>query len=513
MKKLAIISSLLLVSSLVLSQALTTLPRSEPEAEGVSSTSLIKFIDAANNSGMEFHSYMILRHGKVIAEGWWNPYASEIKHTMYSVSKSFTATAVGFAVAEKKLSLEDKVVSFFPGELPDSVSPYLKDLTVKHLLTMSSGNDPEPSIFSTSNWVKAFLAAPIVNKPGSKFLYNTPGTFMLSAIVQKVTGEKIIDYLQPRLFRPRAISGIDWETSPAGENTGGYGLRLKTEDMAKFGQLFLQKGKWQGKQILPPGWVEEASTKKIEQEPNADQFRKDTSDWVQGYCYQMWRSRHNSYRADGAAGQFILVWPELDAVVITTAEIHNMQAEFNLIWQFLYPAFKNEKLPADPNALSELRKKSKDLALPVFDQGTSTIQPQIAGKTFGFATNDKLLKSISFTFSGANCEILLEQDSGKYSLHFGGGKWVEGATMRYGPYLVERAKGNRRGLAPFKVAGAYRWMDNNTLVLTLRYIESPHTETLVCKFVGDAIRIQFKNSLESKVEPPFYNGEHITPAK
>ena len=236
------------------------LPRSVPEAEGVSSNDIIQFLDAASKSKTEFHSFMLVRHGKVIAEGWWNPYRPDLRHTMYSCSKSFTATAVGFAVQEKKLSLNDKVISFFPHDLPDTVSKYLSQLTVKDVLIMSDGQEPDPTgtVGSKySNWRKGFLATPIVHEPGSVFLYNSLGTYMLSAIVQKVTGEKIVDYLKPRLFDPLGIQGMDWETDIEGINTGGWGLRLKTEDMAKFAQLFLQKGEWNGKRILPAPWVEE----------------------------------------------------------------------------------------------------------------------------------------------------------------------------------------------------------------------------------------------------------------
>ena len=251
-----------------------TLTRSTPEAEGVSSRGIIDFLDAAAGSRHEFHSLMILRHGKVIAEGWWNPYNSELKHTLYSTSKSFTATAVGFAVSEKRLTVNDKVISFFPDALPDTVSSLLSEMKVRDLLSMSAGQEPDPTfkvVTSDSNWVKGFLSIPVVHEPGTKFLYNTLATYMLSAIVQKVTGEKIVDYLKPRLFEPLAIQGMDWEVDPLGINTGGWGLRLKTEDMAKFGQLFLQKGKWNGKQLLPEAWIKEATTKKIDQNPDAPQ--------------------------------------------------------------------------------------------------------------------------------------------------------------------------------------------------------------------------------------------------
>ena len=216
------------------------------------------------------HSIMVLRHGKVVAEGWWKPYSAELKHTMYSVSKTFTATAVGFAVTENRLTVNDKVVSFFPGQLPDTVSTNLSELTVKDLLSMSVGQQPDPTglaVTGDAPWVSTFLKLPVIHKPGTTFLYNSLGSYMLSAIVQKVTGERVVDYLRPRLFKPLGIEGMDWETDPMGINSGGWGLRIKTEDMAKVGQLFLQKGKWNGRQIIPAAWIEEATTKKIDQTP------------------------------------------------------------------------------------------------------------------------------------------------------------------------------------------------------------------------------------------------------
>ncbi|HVG39433.1 MAG TPA: serine hydrolase domain-containing protein, partial [Pyrinomonadaceae bacterium] len=185
-------------------QTKTSLPRSVPEAEGVSSAGILDFLEAAGKSKHEFHSLMVLRHGKVIAEGWWGPYRPELRHTMYSVSKSFTSTAIGFAVSEKRLRVSDKVLSFFPQEAPASPSSQLAAMTVKDLLTMSAGQVPDPTIVAVKkdDWVKAFLATPVVNQPGTTFLYNSMATYMLSAIVQKVTGEKVIDYLTPRLFNP-----------------------------------------------------------------------------------------------------------------------------------------------------------------------------------------------------------------------------------------------------------------------------------------------------------------------
>lgn len=481
-------------------QPTETFLRSSPEAEGVSSEGIIQFLEAAEKSNHEFHSFMFLRHGKVIAEGWWNPYRFDLKHTMYSVSKSFTATAIGFAVSENRLTVDDKVISFFPDALPKTVSPRLAELRVRDLLSMSAGQEPDPTraiVPVDSHWVRSFLSVPVVHQPGTKFLYNSMATYMLSAIVQKVTGEKLVDYLRPRLFRPLDIKDIDWETDPLGINTGGWGLRLKTEDMAKFGQLFLQKGNWKGRQVLPASWVEEASTLKIVQHPEYPQAKKDSSDWEQGYCYQMWRCRHNAYRADGAFGQFIVVMPDQDAVVVITGESSDLQGELNLVWKYLLPAIQQDKLPANRDAAVLLRQKLSALALPKFEENTaSPLEKDISGKTFSLSSNEKQIQSISFQFSAGVCRAAVKTDTATFQLFLGAGKWITGETTKRGPYLVSAAKSSLLGLAPFKVAGNYRWKDENTLELTLRYIESPHTETFTCRFTENSISVDYQQSID-----------------
>ncbi|PWK27542.1 CubicO group peptidase (beta-lactamase class C family) [Arcicella aurantiaca] len=500
MKKLFL---LLLLSVEIFAQKNNSLPRSTPEAEGISSEAINNFIDAVSNSKHELHSFMIVRHGKVVAESWWNPYRSDLKHTLYSTSKSFTATAIGFAVAEKKLTVDDKVISFFPEDLPAKVSPNLAELKIKDLLSMSVGHEKENSaiIATTDNWVKGFLNTPIAYKPGTKFLYNSPATYMLSAIVQKVTGQKVIDYLKPRLFEPLGISGMDWEVDPKGINTGGWGLRLKTEDMAKFGQLFLQKGIWNGKQILPASWIEEASTMKIMQNPDAPQAKKDSSDWLQGYCYQMWRCRNNGFRADGANGQYVIVLPEKDVVIAVTAETTDMQGEINLIWKYLLPAFQAKKLPANNTLFSSLKAKEASLALAIPSKNVlSESETKVSGKNFGIFSSNRSFETISFDFNNETCIVNLKSDSTTHKLAFGAGKWELGETTKFGPYLVERGRANRVGLPAFKVAGSYTWKNAKTLELTLRYIESPHTETIVCTFDGDYVNIDFQSIFNQKAK-------------
>ncbi|MBN2863360.1 MAG: serine hydrolase [Bacteroidales bacterium] len=480
-------------------QVSTSLPRSTPEAEGVSSRAIITFLDSAATSVHEFHSFMFLRHGKVIAEGWWDPLGPDLKHTLYSTSKSFTATAIGFAESENKLSLDDKVISFFPESLPDSVSPFLEELTIRHMLSMTVGQGRERSApsYTTDDWIKAFLAIPMAHKPGTTYMYNSMASYMLSAIVQKVTGEKVIDYLTPRLFEPLGIEGADWETDSDNINTGGWGLRLKTEDLAKFGQLYLDKGKWNGKQLLPEKWVEEATSLKIYQNPGlSDEERESSDDSVQGYCYQFWRARNNSYMANGAFGQFVLVIPEKDAVIVFTAESQQMWAELDMAWKYLVPGIKDEKLPEDNMAYDELKRKQASLAIPAPPKNENEVMAsQISGKTITLSENQSGLQSLNLQFRDNLCIVNMKTGTDSYDISFGSGKWHKGETTRHPPSIFATAQNSLGGLPPFKIAAAYSWLDTSTLELVLRYIDAMHTEKILLTFDKNKVNVDLTNSI------------------
>jgi CubicO group peptidase (beta-lactamase class C family) len=329
------------------------LPRSTPEAEGLPSGAVVEFV-AALDAIPTMHSFMVLRHGKVIAEGWWKPEAAEKAHILNSVSKSFCSTAVGLAVAEGKLKLEDKVLKFFPDEAPPEPSENLKAMTVKDLLTMNSGHQVEPKAPEGEGpTVKQFLAAPVEHAPGTHFQYNTMGTYTLSAIVTKVTGEKVVDYLKPRLFEPLGIEDYKWDASAEGYSLGGFGLYLRTEDIAKLGQLYLQKGQWNGKQVLPESWVAQATSKQVPNDPGS--HVQMGNDWRQGYGFQFWRCQHGAYRGDGAGGQFIVVMPEQDTVIAMTAGSANMQAELDAIWNKLLPPFQEKALAEDAEGQAKVK--------------------------------------------------------------------------------------------------------------------------------------------------------------
>jgi len=334
----------------------SSLPRvATPDAMTVAMDSLW---DKANADNTELHSVMVVKDGNVIYEEWRNGAHPDSAHALYSVSKTFTALGVGLAIQDGLLSLDERIIDLFPGCLPDSVSDNLAAMTVEHLLTMSGGYAHAPELYtdiisaasadSSLCWAREILKHPVEYKPGTVFSYNSMGSYLLSAAIQRRSGQKLIDYLNERIFTPLGIKNAVWEENAEGINVGGWGLMLKTEDLAKAGQLMLNRGSWHGHSIVPAEWIDRMSSRhiqsvqgtpnSIEASPTHDDMIH--SDWVQGYGYQLWRCRHNAYRADGSLGQFIVVIPDENAVVAMTANSHNYQKEINLVWDFILPTLK-----------------------------------------------------------------------------------------------------------------------------------------------------------------------------
>ncbi len=499
MKKTASILILIFVSVTIWAQSI---PRSTPEAEGVSSASIEKFIRSFNPEKHELHSIMIIRHGKVISENWWAPYRSDMKHSMYSISKSWTSTAIGFAVSENRIRVQDQVISFFPEYQDLSKNPFMADLKIQDLLTMSVGHEKEPLrsvIMMQSDWIRGFLAWPIVGQPGTKFLYNTLSTYMLSAILQKVTGQSVLEYLEPRLLKPLGITGIDWEKDPKGINTGGWGIRVKTEDLAKLGLLYLNHGRWNGKQILSAAWVKEATTKHIDQNPMASQAKKDSSDWLQGYGYQFWRSRNQSFRGDGAYGQYMIVMPEQDAVVIITSESKDLQDELNMVWNHLLGAFAKEKLAPNKKAHADLMRYSKGLHLDLPTNLINSGNENLLNRTFELSKNQLDFTKFELLKSGDDLIAnITTGDSKTHQIPLGFKKWAVGKTDLLGPYALRSARVDLDKLGPFPTASSYYWKDAITLVMTMRYIHSPHHWVLTYQVNSNKLNLKVINSFDQK---------------
>lgn len=468
-------------------------PRSTPEELGISSKGIIDFIEAFENKTadrglMEMHSFMLLRHGQVAAEGWWAPHSPDYRHSLYSLSKSFTSTAVGFAVTEGLISVDDFVISYFPEDLPSEVNDNLAAMRIRHLLTMSTGHAEdtlEPMLENAEgNWVKVFLDMPVVYEPGTHFLYNTGATYMLSAIIQKVTGSRMLDYLKPRLFEPLGIEDPVWEVCPKGIDIGGYGLSIKTEDIAKFGQFYLQRGRWDGRQLLPLDWVEAATGRQISNSDNPE----NGGDWEQGYGYQFWMCRHNSFRGDGAYGQYCIVIPGQDAVFAANCAVEDMGLMFDLVWDHLFAAMHKEALPKDEAAHAALLGKLSSLKLPV-PEGivNKAAEAVVSGKWYGLDNNEFGIDRISFNFDEQECRIEMHGEDREYHLNCGIGVWIKGSTEEAG-IAAQFAYTD-----VIYTAGA--WSDENTFKIIIRLIESPHYNIITCCFNENRLQMDFAVNL------------------
>ena len=492
-----------------------TIPRSTPEAQGVASKAILNYLNALAKKKFSIHSMMLLRHGQVIAEGWWQPYAPEHKRYVYSLSKSFTSSAVGFAVAEGLLTVEDKVISFFPDDLPEEISENLAAMRVKDLLTMTTGHEEDTTMAlmapGVTNWVKAILALPVGRKPGTLFVYNSGATYMVSAIVQKLTGQTVLDYLTPRLFAPLDITDITWDTCPMGINAGGWGLSIRTEDIAKFGQLYLQKGEWEGKQLLPAAWIEEATSAMVRNDGEGRD--NDPTDWRQGYGYQFWRARHNAYRGDGAFGQYCLVMPDQDAVLVITSDTNDMQGVLDLVWKHLLPAMQADGLPEDSATSQALQEHLSSLTLPLSAKAAPPAQG-LDGKTYRFADNRTGFVSAACTFDDDGCTLQLEDRFGSHTVQIGSGVWKTNfdrlAFMK--PNLILMGM-NFPAQTPMKFAAAGTWTKDGKYSVTMHYLETPHREYLTFTFDGDTLTLEVRSSMVDPKNPMFAQMETVFKGK
>lgn len=425
------------------------LPRSAPEAQGVDSELLLRLVDALDENEQELHSLMVLRRGHVLAEGWWSPYSADRKHELYSLSKSFTSMGVGYLVADGKVGLDDKIVNYFPEHLPEVVSDNLAAMRVRDLLTMTTGHVGEPVMLRgrEDSWLNAFFDHPVDKQPGAHFLYNTAATYVCSALVQRVAGTTLLDFLTPRLFDKIGATEAEWPTSPEGVTLGGFGLSLTTESIAKFGSLLAANDG----SVLPQAWVTQATSKRV---PNDSQ---DNPDWKQGYGFQFWMARRG-YRGDGAFGQYCIVIPELDLVIAATAATFDMQAVLDTIWGILPDELPDEPLPPNEAAATRLRERLTRLELlPPTGDG----QASHAG-TYEFDDTNNGLATLTIDDT-VDAEVVFRGD--RFTVSAVQDKWTGD-----------------------EVVASYAWSEG-ALVLTVRFLETPYAATYTCRFDGDSVHV------------------------
>jgi CubicO group peptidase (beta-lactamase class C family) len=461
------------VESFVLARRLQVvskdLPRSAAAAQQVDPAAVLGFVDAVEaDPAIELHSLMVVRNGHVVAEGWWAPHTPERTRLLYSLSKSFTATALGFALQEGRFSLDDPVVSHFPEFAEEVTDPRSRSVTLAHLASMASGHDrdmlQEALTRDPQEPVRGFLLVPPDAEPGTIFAYSQPCTYTLAAVIQRATGMRLTEYLRPRLFDPLGIGEVGWLSWPPGREQGFSGLFARTEDVAKLGQLYLQGGRWGEDQLLPERYVEQATSRQIDT-PNEDNL-----DWRQGYGFQFWMSRHG-YRGDGAFGQFCVVLPERDAVIATTAGTEAMQAVLDNLWQHLLPGLGTSR--TDDAAQQELDQRLDSLRLPAlvakpgpprWQDWTGRPFPVAPGAGGALAAP---LSSVELRQTDSGLEATIAEPTNALTFPVGTRDWLVSAPR------------DRHGDA-IPVATSGGWLDDRTVRMMVIYLESPHRIDIAC---------------------------------
>jgi len=481
--------------------------RITPEEVGLPSRAVIDFLDLLERRGVEMHSFMILRHGKVCAEGWWEPYSPERKHPVFSFGKSITSTAIGFAEQEGILSIDEKLIDIFSDILPDDPSENLKKVTLRHLLSMSCGHEVEPYAHA-EDWMKRFLAHPFLHEPGTMFQYNNTGTNMLVAALKRKTGLELTEFLRPRLFEPLGISDFSCAFRNGIDN-GAFGFSLTTDGMARFAQFVLQRGMWNGKRLLDESWFDRATSKQIETVGGVYDGKRD---WGAGYCYQYWRFERDdeAFRCDGACGQFGIILPKQDSVIITTAGTGLTQQMIDCVWETIIPAMTDHPLPEDRDAVLILNERTKRLRIaPLFPGRAQESEKKVGGRSFkaqqetpgvkallgGFGPNmgfGDRTDSIAFGFNESDLDLKLVQGDRESVIKIG----LEGR------FAIAPAGGDT-------YAGVGRWRSPYTFEAEIRDLGSVSGSRLLFRFDDDKLELSIEPTIfmyggPDRGKPPVY---------
>lgn len=495
-----------------------SLPRSSPQAQAINPDAIEATLQSFMKHDMDLHSFMLVKNGHVVTEVYWEPYLPNVPHLLNSLSKSFTSTAIGIAVHENKLSLDDAVISFFPQYISPQIRNNMGSMKVKHLLSMTTGHemDTTGALTQSENWVQTFLNIPITKEPGTHFLYNTGATYMLSAILHAATGEHLLDYLKPRLFDPLGFSEVTTETCPKGIHAGGFGMSVTTEDIAKFGQLYVQNGRWNGKELIPSWYVEEASSAQIANAHPTD------PDWAQGYGYQFWRCRHNIFRADGLFGQFCIIIPDHNAVVVTTAGVIEMQDMLDIIWDKLLPGLSVDSSKLDAGTSSATSESndtsaahSSNASADSSDFGASAAsdasavsreagslqhtidscrypaayQRNVSSKkiaelnqyTYSFPPNPANVEAMSFHFKDEETSLSLIINQVKQNITLKHGVWTYCKLTFDGVTLP--------------VAMSCTWRSYSKLEIHIKMLNKPYADKWICHFAGAALVVSTERNV------------------
>lgn len=473
-----------------ISMADSKIERTAPTNVGIEPKQIMLMYDSLMNSELtEIHHVVVMVDGKIVSELHPQPFRAEHRHTLYSVSKTFTAVAVGLLVDDGLLSVDDALGKYYPEYMNDEIDPRLRDIKVKDILTMRSGFKTQGGMRnSQEHWVKYYLSRPLFADPGTRYSYDSIETYLLSAIVQKITGKTVLELLNERVFRPMGITDVEWERCPEGVVVGGWGIYLSSHSQALFGQLLLQQGEWNGKQLISKEWVKEMMTVRVVRDAN-------------DYGYQIWLCEYpGAWRADGAFGQYIIIVPQKNMVVVLNQCSRSKGwPERSNIWHTVVKNALNCAIEAKPAELKALSDYENSAKLPLL-QGDSTnvLAKRYDGKTFTLNKNKLGWKSVKFGFAdGKTILTIVDAEGAKSDIELGYKKWITSELAGYPHYSIS-AKGRFSGITgPFYTGSCYAWNVGN-LEAKIHYVNWVTSLKLVFDFDGKQLTIYGLENFPSK---------------
>ncbi len=449
--------------------------KATPESCGISSKNIIDFTEALCQAqgDLETHSFLIIRHGKLVCEGYFAPYNKDTQHSLFSVSKSFTSMAIGFLVDEGKISVDDYIHTYFPELINEDINKENLKIKIHDLLSMSFGQQGgavhEGQKRSDAMLYDFFYRNKDI-ECGTEFRYDSYGTYMLSALVKKLTGMNVPEYLMPKLFNPLGINQPYYLKDSIGINVGYTGMRMTLRDLAKVGYVYLNGGKWEGEQLISKEWIDIATKKHI------DTNSPTGEDWQQGYCYQLWKGRYNTTRLCGANGQMCVIMPDYDAIFVVNSGYDNPKIKnvLEAFYENIMLNMKHKPLEEDKENFEKLEKVLENLKITFKFSEMSPMAEIVNGNTYKIPEKG-VYKAVKFDFDKDQVEVTLLSDEKDFQFTAGFTKPVWGKTVGTHFSTLEQSDNSET------VATAV-WNTKKDLEITLRLIGTPSIVKVVADF-------------------------------
>ncbi|MFW6270167.1 MAG: serine hydrolase domain-containing protein [Bacillota bacterium] len=465
-------------------------PASSPEELGISSRAIMDFLERIENKRICMHGFLLLRHGQIAAEGYWDPFSVNSMHRMYSVSKSFVSLAIGLMVDEGKIKLDDNIIDYFPDKLPENVHPYLKQTTIRDLLMMATPQNSTTYSAEDSDWAWTFFNTTPNHPPGTIFSYDTSATVVLNTIVERISEKPFLEYIRPHILDPVGFTEDAWcIKTPEGSSWGGSGVICKLRDMAKLAYVCMNKGRWQDQQLISESYITAATSRQIDNSLNGHP----------GYGYQIWRLKENGFAFRGMGGQFAFCFPDQNFLFASIADMQgDDEAKREMIqafWQELYYNLEDTNLPEDPENNSLLKEKISNLKiLPQQGKKSSDIINKINGVWYELNENPMGISRMRLTFEDKEGVWEYTNAQGDNRLKFGIGQ------MLSGKFPQENYYGDKIGSIPgtkYDCLASAAWVEEHKLNMLI-YIIDNHLGNLkiTFSFKDDQISIYMTKAAE-----------------